>query len=236
MTAPDSPTTPAVDPQWRWLLTAGGIAALIGVTMIPIQVIVFAVSPPPTDIRAWFALLIENPVMGMMNLDVLYILNNALLIPLYMALWLALRDRHEPVLITALIVGLVGVAAYFPSNTAFEMLRLSQQYAAATDPAQQAILLSAGEALTVKYVGTAFIVYYFLNAIALLMFAGVMLRTRVFSRATAYWGLAAGILMAVPSPFGTIGMVFALASLLPWAIFSLLIGRRLIQLGRGWSG
>jgi hypothetical protein len=32
------------------------------------------------------------------------------------------------------------------------------------------------------------------------------------------WGLVAAALMAVPSNLGTVGMVFALASLLPWAI------------------
>ena len=36
--------------------------------------------------------------------------------------------------------------------------------------------------------------------------------------------------MAVPSNFGTVGLVFALASLIPWAVFAVLVARRLLNL------
>lgn len=55
----------------------------------------------------------------------------------------------------------------------------------------------------------------------------------VFSRATAVWGLAAAVLMAVPSNVGTVGLAFALASLVPWAVFAVLGARRLLALCRG---
>lgn len=54
----------------------------------------------------------------------------------------------------------------------------------------------------------------------------------VFSRATAVWGLAAAVLMAVPSNVGTVGLAFALASLVPWAVFAVLGARRLLALCR----
>jgi hypothetical protein len=44
------------------------------------------------------------------------------------------------------------------------------------------------------------------------------------------WGLATAALMAVPSNFGTVGLLFALASLVPWAVFALLVARRLFGL------
>jgi len=72
-----------------------------------------------------------------------------------------------------------------------------------------------------------------MNAIALLIISVVMLRSNIFSRVTAYVGLLAGVLMIVPSTAGTIGLIFALASLVPWALFSVLIARRLFQLGSG---
>jgi hypothetical protein len=75
-------------------------------------------------------------------------------------------------------------------------------------------------------------VYYVLNDITLLVIAVVMLRSHIFGRATAYAGLAAGVLMTVPSSVGTLGTYMALASLLPWVVFSVLIARRLFQLGR----
>jgi len=59
-----------------------------------------------------------------------------------------------------------------------------------------------------------------------------MLRSGVFSKATAYAGLLAGVLMIVPSTAGTLGLIFSLASLVPWAMFAVLVARRLFQLGR----
>jgi hypothetical protein len=57
-----------------------------------------------------------------------------------------------------------------------------------------------------------------------------MYRCSVFTRATEAWGLVAAALMAVPSNLGPVGMVFALASLLPWAIFAVLVAHRLFAL------
>ncbi len=213
----------------NWPYTLGGVAAIINVVIIPVQIIVYAISPPPTTIADWFALLQQRPIIGLMNLDLLYLLNNVLMCPIYFALYLALRRTHDRTVLLALILGLVGIAGYFSSNTAFEMLRLSGQHAIAS-PAEQTILLAAGEAFAVKYFGTAFISYYILNGIALLMFAGAMLGNDTFGRTAAYSGLVAGVLMLVPSPFGTIGLVFAFASLLPWTVFSIAIARALLQM------
>jgi hypothetical protein len=220
---------PAEATDHPWLYRVGAIAALLNVAIIPAQIIVFMISPPPGAIADWYQLLAENPIIGLFNLDLFYLLNNILLIPIYYALFRILR-RQSPVFVgLALATGLVGVAAYMPTNTAFEMLALSQHYAAANET-QQAVLLAAGEALIVKYEGTAFLVYYLLNAAALLMFAAAMLPESAFSRATAYAGLLAGVLMLVPSTFGVVGLLFAFASLLPWAVFSLLLARALLRL------
>lgn len=132
----------------------------------------------------------------------------------------------------SLVLGLVGICAYFSSNTAFEMLSLSNQYAAATTESQKLISLAAAEGMLATYRGTAFLVYYVLNAIALLILAVVMLKSKFFSKGTAIIGLIAGILMAVPSTAGTVGIVFALASLVPWGIFLVLIARAFFSIGR----
>ncbi len=81
------------------------------------------------------------------------------------------------------------------------------------------------------YKGTAFDVYYVLNAITLLVFSFVMLRSSLFSRATAIWGIAAGVFMVIPSTAGMIGLVFSLASLVPWAVFAILVAIRFFQMG-----
>jgi len=88
-------------------------------------------------------------------------------------------------MVIALILGLVATAVYFASNTAFEMLSLSNQYAAATTDAQRSIVMAAGQAMLAIYQGTAFDVSYVLSAVALLIISVIMLRSNVFSKVTA---------------------------------------------------
>lgn len=111
------------------------------------------------------------------------------------------------------------------------MLALAEAYADA-GPAERVALLATGDGMLATWMGTAFDVYYVFNLVTLLILAILMLRSSIFSRATGVWGLAAAVLMAVPSNFGTIGLVFALASLAPWSVFALLVWRRLLHLAR----
>jgi len=138
-------------------------------------------------------------------------------------------------MLIAVVFGITGIAAYFASNTAFEMLSLSSQYSAAATEAQRAMFLTAGQVMLETYKGTAFDIYYVLNTIVLFVFSVVMLRSNIFSRTTAYLGILAGVLMVVPSSAGTIGLYFSLASLVPWAIWLILVARRLFRLGQGVS-
>jgi hypothetical protein len=140
----------------------------------------------------YFTLFQKSWFLGLLSLDLLYILNNADLSIIYLALFTALKRNSESLISIALTLGLLGIAAYFVSNTAFEMLSLSHQYAAAATDVQRATFLAAGQSMLAIYSGTAFDMYYVLNATALLIFSSVMLRTNVFSRATAYVGLLAG--------------------------------------------
>ena len=214
------------------LYRLGGIAAYIMLGIMIIQIIVFIIWPPPATVEGFFALFESNKLLGLLSMDLLYIVNNAILALIYLALFAALQPAGRTAMTLALVSGLVGICAYFSSNTAFEMLSLSGQYAAATTESQKLISLSAAEGMVAVYRGTAFLVYYVLNAIALLILAMVMLKSNFFSKGTAIIGLVAGILMAVPSTAGTVGMVFALASLVPWGIFLVLIARAFFAAGR----
>lgn len=226
------------DPRWRGLYRAGGAAALVMVALILVQVTVYVAWPPPAfdgPVLPWFELLQDNRLLGLLSLDLLYLIDSALLAVMYLALYVALRQTSESAMLVGTVLGLVGIAAYYASNTAFEMLYLSNQYAAAATDAQRAVFLAAGQAELAAYRGTAFDAYYVLNDITLLVIAAVMLRSHIFSRVTAYAGLLAGVLMAVPSSAGTVGTYMALASLLPWVVFSVLVARRLFQLARNIS-
>lgn len=130
----------------------------------------------------------------------------------------------------ALTLGLVGMAAYFASNPAIEMLDLAQQRTAAGTTGERDMVLAAGHASLVRYTGTAFDTYYVLSAIALILIAIVMLETGAFFRAAGLTGLIAGVAMLVPSTAGTLGLIFAFASLVPWAAFAILAGLHLLRM------
>lgn len=230
MTTFSSQTTDKPD-NLRALLKLGGIMALIIVLLIPIQMFVFIAWPPPSNVGDFFSLFQQNWFLGLLSLDLLYLLNNVLLVFVYLGLYIALRRVNQAYMLVALVLGLIGITVYYASAVAFEMLSLSKQYFVAENETLKIQLLTCGQMLLETYKGTAFDVYYVFNAATLLIISVVMLRDNTFSRATAIWGLASGILMVIPSTAGTIGLAFGIGSLIPWVVFSILIAKRLLVLG-----
>ncbi len=128
-------------------------------------------------------------------------------------------------------LSLLGIMAFIVARPAFEMLSLSEGYAAAATEAQRSAYLAAGEATLAVFHGTAFWVSYMLGSVGGLILAAVMLRSTVFSRKTAYLRIASSALdfgLFVP----VIGLSIALASVLCLLAFNILVARRLLQLGR----
>lgn len=218
--------------DWRGLLRLGGWAALGSVTLTVVQIAVFAVWPPPDTVPEIFELMVRSPVLGLFSMDLLYLANNLLVLLLYVALAVSLWTVSRSAVVLALTLGFVQMAAYFASNPAVEMLTLARAHALA-DASERAILEGAAKALLAQWTGTAFLAYYFLGAAVLLVLARLLARSPRFPRSAAWWALAAGVLMLVHSPFGLVGMVFAVGSLLPWTGFCVVVGRALLRLGNG---
>ncbi len=223
------------DPRWSWLYRMGSVVALATVAFIPLQAVVYIAWPPPTTAVDYFALFQRNTLLGLLDLDLLLLVEMVMLVPLSLAFYVALRQTSKSWTAIALALGLLGTASYLASNTVFNMLFLSSRYAAATTEAQRAALLAAGEAMLSIYNGTAFHVSYVLGAIAPLIVSLVMLRSRVFGRGAAWMGILANLLafgLYVP----VVGIYLSLLSVLPFlAIWYILVARRLWQLGRGVS-
>jgi hypothetical protein len=228
---PNQVTDPEpVDSSWMSLYKVGGGAALMMVVLFPIQIIIYVVWPPPSTAIDYFALFQNNKLLGLLSLDLLLVVDQVLAIPLTLALYIALRRTSESLMAIALTLGFVAIAAYFASNTAFSMLSLSDQYAVATTDAQRSMLLAAGQAMLAVFNGTAFHVYYVLGSIAPLIVSVVMLRGNIFSKVTAYMGILASVIglgLYVP----TIGIFISIFSVLFYAIWYILIARKLFQLG-----
>jgi hypothetical protein len=215
---------------WKSLYMAGGSAALIMAVFIPIQIVVFFAYPPPDTVIGWFTLFQHNRLLGLLDMDLLLIVDQILMSVILLALYVVLRRISQSFMAIALTSGLLGIAAYFASSTAFNMLSLSDQYAAATTNAQKALLLSAGQVTLTAYQGTAFDVGYVLEGVAILIVAVVMLRSPGFSKVTAVVGMVLGAMSLVPPTVGAIGLFVSLSSLLPLEIWLILVALRLFQL------
>ena len=220
--------------DWSKLCRLGGIMALIVVAIIPIQIVVFGLWPPPKEVLGFFELFQRNWFLGLLSLDLLYLVNNILLAFVYLALFAALRKTKAYAMFIALVLGFIGIAVYYSSTAAFEMLSLSKQYFATSDIQLKQQLLAAGQAIHEGYKGTAFDVYYILNGIALVIIGFAMLTdpAKTFSKRTAIWGLISAFLMTIPSTFGILGLIFSIASLVPWIVFSILISKQLFAISK----
>jgi len=219
---------------WKRLYEVGGVAALLSAVCIPLQMIVFIAWPPPLDgtVSDWFRLFQTNRLIGLIDLDLLLVVDNVLLIPVLLALYVALRRTSESLMVIATALGIVGIVLFITSNPAIEMLSLSDRYAAATTDAQRTIYLAAGQAVLAGWQGTAFQVGYLLSSIAGIVIPVVMLRGTIFGKATAVLGILAnaiGLGLYLPA----IGIFLALFSVVFLELWYILLGRRLLQLGQG---
>ena len=214
------------------LYKIAGLAALMIVLIIPIQILIFSLFPPPEDSIGFIELFHDNWLLGLLSLDLLYYFNNALLALFYLGLYASMRKIDFSIMLIALIIGIIGIAVYYASSIGFEMLTLSKQYYQTDSVEFKQQLISVGHGLILKYKGTAFDVYYVFNAIALLLIAKTMFNSKEFGKAAATWGLIAGLFMIIPSTAGTIGLIFSLISLIPWIVFSIIVGRKMLIIAK----
>lgn len=207
----------------KTIYRSGVFATLFMLLMIPVQIACFIIWPHPADAVGWLLLFQQDWIIGLVSFDFLYMLSMFASVFLYVALFVALFQQRKALSLFAIIIGLIGLTIYFPSNTSVEMLMLSKQYFAATTDAEKAAMLASAQVLLLTWKGTAYAVYYVLNGAALILFFVAMLKNLSFRKSTAYFGLTAGVLMTVPATAGIIGMSMALLSLIPWSVFSVLV-------------
>ena len=242
-----------LDSEWKSLYRVGAVAALIAGILfrrnLAAEIGLFSQYTAPVTVSDWFALLQSNRLLGLAFLNVFDLVNYALVGLMFLALYAVLRRDNKSYMAIATTLGCVGIAVYFASNTAFSMLSLSDQYAAATTEAQRDTLLAAGQAMLAinrfsslgAHPGAGGYLSLLLIAVAGMITSVVMLRSAVFNRATAYVGiLAAALDLAycvayafVPAADSELLAVYFIpAAGLLLMIWHILIGRRLYRLGR----
>jgi Domain of unknown function (DUF4386) len=219
---------------WTSLYRIASVAAFSVVALIPIQAAIYVLWPPPTTVLGYFSVFQNNMVLGLLDLDLLLIVDQVLIVLVVLGLYIALRNANQSVMLVALAFGMIGALLFIVSREAtFSMMWLSQQYAGSTSDADRAALTAAGQTLLTVYNGTAFSVGYFLSGLAMLLISTVMLRSAIFSRATGVAGVLAGVMGLVPASFGTVGFALSFVSLVPMLVWLILLGRRLSERAHG---
>jgi hypothetical protein len=228
------------DADTKALYRAGGISAIVlGMSYIVITVLYTLGGALPSGAEAWLEHLSGRTTAWSAILG-LSVLTDFLFVVVALALYLALKqiDRNAVLAGTGLVVSFVvlDLAVTWPNYSS--LITLSGDYAAATNDAERAAFVAASRYATAVLTSTLFAVYAILvPSVGILILGRVMLKG-VFDKATAYSGLASGVLgiVAVVGPFAIrgLGVAAVMASVLT-TVWVFLVGYRLCRLGQSGS-
>lgn len=229
------------DSTYQSLYKTGGVAALIAAVLIVGDVVILAIYPQPKAISDWFILFQSNSIVGLLDLWGSEVLMYLMFIPMFLALYMALREASQSLMVITLPLALLGIGIFLATNNPFSVLSLSNQYATATTDMERSTFLAAGQALlsnTNQRAVGGFNMGLFLVSAAGLMVSSVMLQANSFSRSTAFVGILAHALSLVDylrqalTPSAIVALLVILPNALFLVIWYVLVGRRLYQLGR----
>lgn len=230
----------------------GGAALLAGILFrrnFGAEVALFSAIPQPDTVADWFALLQSHRLLALLYLNLVDLANYLLLALVFVALYAVLRRTAPASMAVALTLGLLGIAIFLATNTAFSMVALSARYAAATTAVERSRLLAAGQtALALNrfgmpggHPGSGGWLSLLLVATAGLITAIVMLRSPRFNTAAAVAGIVAalldlaygGLYVLLPAVDPEqLALLFIPAAGLCLMVWHILLGSALLRLGR----
>jgi hypothetical protein len=193
---------------------------------------------PATAVEA-FSLLRANRILGLLRLDLPTVLALPLYYFVFLGIFAALKGADLAYTTVSTALAFVGVTLVLATPTALSMIPLSERYAAATTESMRVQLQAAGEAIMATDIwhGTGAMMGGMLLQSGAVLVSFVMLRSNVFSKTIAYVGILThgldlahiGLGLFVPVA-GVVLMAIAGPLYLIWFP---LVGRRLLQVGRG---
>lgn len=198
--------------QWKLLYRIGAVAILIAVLFFRRYYgaelsafngfgIYAMPETEPVAAQEWFDVLQNYSYVGLSWLGIQDMVNYLLVGVFFLALYAALKEYAPSLMLVAISFGLLSVGIYLVNNQAFALWGLSQKYAEATTEAQRNIYLAAGESLLAIHnpaglpnLGSGSHISLFLVFIAGLLFSIVALRSGVFPKSIAIFGLLTNII------------------------------------------
>lgn len=191
----------------------------------------------PAGAQEAFQLLQRQPLIGLARLDLPTLFALPLYYVLFAGLLAALKDSDGECALLSTLLAVAGVTLLLATPTALSMLTLAEKHRAAASEEDRRRLLAAGEALLASDIwhGTGAIIGGILLQAGSALISAAMLRGAVFSRATAWLGIAVHGLdllhILIAMVHATAGaMLMALAGPL-YPVWFLIVGRRLLHMG-----
>ena len=224
----------SVQPHWKDLYKMAGIAAIVSEVVILLGIVTYFIFPYAPGIKSTESILLllkSNPLGGLISLDLFLFVGNLFSILLFVALYVSLKPGNESYALVALAVGLIGVVLLIPSRPLVELAALSAQYAAAPSAAAKAQCLATGDALLAAFNGTGWFMNTLLGGISLLASSILILRGKIYSRATAIVGIITNAAVCgffIPG----LGTILLFLSLPVFMIWYFLLAKRFFQMGK----
>ena len=198
---------------YQWAALAAFIAVIFFRRNLSAEIVAFngfgildVPAAAPLTAREWFDLLLENPLVGLVLFNLGDVINYLLVGVLFVGFYAALNKVDHDLAMLALALTLVGIIIFIATNQALPMAFLSRQYAAAGTDVQRALLLEEGESLlTIDNPGAAVPGMGYLLGLAFVTTAGLiyallMLRSKVFNKPTAWMGILTTVIQLLYFP------------------------------------
>ena len=220
--------------RWRGVFAAAAAGAILTAICVPLQVALFIAVPPPTShsVGAWFDLFNQNPIIGLLSLDLLMMVEQVLAVPIILALFLLVYRAAASATLLGAAAWLMGAVLFLGSNTGFEMLALARGYAASA-PADQAAYIAAGHGMLASYwdMGTAFVFGYALSAVGGILLGAALVRAGALGRA-AGWLLVVANVIGLGIFLPGVGIAVSLVSVLLLWVWYVRVGWSLVRMVR----
>ncbi len=97
---------------WKPLFLISCVFCVALLILISIDDILFVISPRPTTVLEYFELLQSNPFLGLVALDLLYVIDQALIIPIILSLYVTLKHINKSVVLVATVSCIVALSTY----------------------------------------------------------------------------------------------------------------------------
>ncbi len=180
------------DARWKDLYRVGGISSILiaaGVVFAIAAYFIWPYQDSSSAMEAIFRSLQTQPLAGFLSLDLVMLLIAPINLLMFLAIYAALKPINESYTLIALALILIAVILVIQSRPLVEMAVLSEKYSTASTNIEKTKYLAAGETLHAYFSGTAWTIQTFFFMIAGIIFSVMMLRSKFFSKITAWLGI-----------------------------------------------